>query len=68
MVVAEHVEAAIEVVPLPVTSERALCEEMDAVARGLAASEEQWQARVEALQVGERAKTKRKEHTHVLCA
>lgn len=49
----EHIEGVVEVVPLQVHSDRELLEEMEArVAPGLLAAEDQWQARVEALQVG----------------
>lgn len=47
----EHVEAVAEVMPLTVCSERDLLQELESVSAGLAASEDQWQARVEALQV-----------------
>ncbi len=49
--VAEHVAGVVEVAPLAVHSERELADEMARVATGLLASEDQWQARVEALQV-----------------
>ena len=48
--ISEHVEASTEVIPVTVRSERELAEEMAAVGAGLAASEDQWQSRVEALQ------------------
>jgi hypothetical protein len=50
-VVLEHVEAQVDVCPLRVTSHHDLAVEMEHVTTGLQASEDQWQLRVEALQV-----------------